>query len=307
MNQGIKLPTMLVIADNPSIRQWIKKNLEGEFYIIEADNQVLALQIVESTKLDFIILDSHFEEMNPLDLSKQLRQKTTTTPILLITGRLKKIFRDAALASGVTDFLNDQLSIEELETRIATGRQTAQARKKTTELSSVIKERAQPHVKEYFKNKMLLNEKAMRLLSDVKHAEPITLLLLRIDQFEKLQETVGLIEADHLVPHLYDCLSYVLRADDLLIPASNDSFIILLPRTPIEIGRKIAEELRRAVQKEPFKLENQSIHLTISIAISQLEASQEEYKRMVSYASHTLSQAQTAVNLIISLEKESHQ
>lgn len=299
------IPILLLIVDNPGIHQWMKKNLANQFHIIEASTQQKAIQIAENTAIDFIILDSQFEDCNPLELSKKLRKINISTPILLITGKLKKIFRDAALASGVTDFLNDQLSLEELETRIATGQKIAEIRKKTSDISTLIKEPSQTISRGYFKNKVLLNEKAMLCLADVKEKNaPITLLMVSIDRFQELQESEGLIEIEHLLPVIYERLNHVLRSNDLLIPSSNGMLIVLLPFTSVDEGKHLAEELRRSIQNQTFDLAQKNLQLTISIAVSPLEASEEQYKRLVSYAGQVLSRAKATKNLIISLDKE---
>lgn len=141
MTEKLKLPTLLLISDNPSIEHWMKKNLEGQFYIIEESTQSSALEAAKSTALDLIILDSQLENCDPLELSHLLRQINTSISILLITGRLKKSYREEALASGVSDFLNDQLEINELRERIETGRKTAAMQKKTADISLQIKKK----------------------------------------------------------------------------------------------------------------------------------------------------------------------
>jgi diguanylate cyclase (GGDEF)-like protein len=305
MSEKLKLPTLLVIADNPSIRHWIRRHLEDQFYVVEAPNRWTAIDSAQSTGLDFIILDSHFEECDPLELSRYLRSINPAIPILLITGRLKKSFRDEARASGITDFLNDQLAIEELEMRISAGQKTANARKKTSALSSRIKPIQRPLTDEFFKNKILLNEKALRLLSDMKkEKETISLLLLRMDHFHQLQASEGPIAIDEILAMLYDRISRRIRPGDLLIPSSNGFFILLLPHTAIAEAGKIAEQLRRTVQREAFDLDKKEIHLTVSIAVSPLNADEGQYKRIVAQASQALAQSQATTNLIISINKE---
>lgn len=132
MSKHLKLPTLLVVADDPSVRFWVKKHLDDQFFVLAAENRREAIDALNA-RLDFIIVDSAMEECDALELCKELSQKNLV-PILLITGRLKKSFRDRALASGVTDFLNNQLDVEELETRIATGLKAAAARQKTEDL-----------------------------------------------------------------------------------------------------------------------------------------------------------------------------
>jgi PleD family two-component response regulator len=141
MSKHLKLPTLLVIADNPSIRFWVKKHLNDQFFILEAITKRGALEAIRNSSLDFIILDSGFEDCDPLKLCKEMRPllHSSLTPILLVTGRLKKSYRDEALEAGVSDFLNDQLDLEELETRIATGRKAASVRQKTIDVSAALK------------------------------------------------------------------------------------------------------------------------------------------------------------------------
>lgn len=285
-------PTLLLIADNPSIWHWIKKNLENEFYLIYANYQNDAVEQAKSTKLDFIVLDSRFEECDALALARELRRANLAVPILLITGNLKKSFRDEAVQSGVSDFLNEELAIEEMKARIAVGEKTAMVRKKTNQISAKIKAPPPPppHV---FKHKAVLNGQAIALLSNAKE-EPIALLLIRIDHYAGIGEAIA--------APLSERLQQSLRTGDVLIPSSEGLFIALLPRTPIEEARTIAETLRRAIPKEPFQLPDRRCHATISIVISPLRASEEQYRRVVKNAKEALDQAQTTTNLIISLE-----
>ena len=136
MAKRILLPTLLLISDNPSLTFWIKKQLDRQFFIFDAKNRTGALSALNAP-IDFIIIDSELEGDDPLELCKLLSQKIagTLVPILWITGRLKKSVRDQALEAGVTDFLSDQLDVEELETRIAIGLKAAAARQKVEELS----------------------------------------------------------------------------------------------------------------------------------------------------------------------------
>jgi PleD family two-component response regulator len=139
MSKHLKLPTLLVVADNPSIRVWIKKHLDEAFFIIQAETKNEALNALNAP-LDFIIIDAELEDCDPLALCKTLSQKGLL-PILLITGKLKKSFRDQAKNAGVTGFLSDQLDEEELRMRIDEGKKAAAMRQKTEDVISTLKKR----------------------------------------------------------------------------------------------------------------------------------------------------------------------
>ncbi|MES2272750.1 MAG: response regulator [Chlamydiota bacterium] len=145
MSKQLNLPTLLIISDNPSIRFWIKKHLSDQFFIVEASNESKAIEALKNTDLELMIVDGNMGGGAVLELCKTLRNltKNSLTPILLITGRLKKSFRDQALENGVTDFLSDELNLEELETRIATGRKAAASMQKVEEAATILRKRLQ--------------------------------------------------------------------------------------------------------------------------------------------------------------------
>lgn len=129
------LPTLLLVSDNSSIRYWVKSHLDTQFFILEARNAANALSNIHNSSIDFILLDADME--NPLALCKKIRAAlhNAIVPILLITGKLKKSFREEALDAGVTDFLSTHLDTEELQTRIAAAKQAEETREKTSEIS----------------------------------------------------------------------------------------------------------------------------------------------------------------------------
>jgi len=298
------LPTLLLVADNPSVVFWIKKNLSESFFVIEAQDLAAALDALNA-KLDFIIIDSNLESGDPLELCKSLSKKTAVnlTPILLITSRLKKSYRDKALDAGVTDFLSDQLNLEELETRIATGRKGAAARKKTADVSSLIHIPKKELPSAYLKKKFLLANHALRLLNEAnKEKKPVSILFLRIDRYQELQSQFGPSFAEQILIPFSDFLTHQLHEPDLLVPSSDGGFIILLTNTGLSQAKQMAERLHQEIQKHPFDNEKGPTHLTSSIVYTSIEATEAAYNRAVEEASKSLRQALPAANLILFLD-----
>jgi PleD family two-component response regulator len=161
----LRLPTLLSVTDNASIRHWIKKHLDDQFFIIDASKKKKALEVAKTSALDFIILDADFEDCDVLELCAEMKQiLRTLTPILLITGRLKKSFLDAALEAGVTDFLSNQLSLEELEARIAVIRKTHSLREKTQEASIALPKPIEELPSSRLKNRVRIQKEALKIV-----------------------------------------------------------------------------------------------------------------------------------------------
>lgn len=272
-----KLPTLLVVADNPSIRFWVKKHLDEKFYVLMAENRREAIGAMNS-RLDFIIVDANFENCDVLELCQEMRMAAKLVPIFLVTGKLKKSFREKAHASGVTDFLSDQLDADELEVRIQEGQKTAGTRERTESFASSI--RAQQSFGS-LKNKVVLNEQGFKLLKEAKNGRfPVSFLFIQIDEFEKweMKEETSQI--------LKQFIENLLREKDVLISLNDGRFILLLFNTIPDMGKKVAGRLKEKIGIHPFSAIR---HLTVSIAVCGQEASEKSFQRMMAGAVRELS------------------
>ena len=279
------------------MKHWIKKQLDERFFILEADKELNALNLAMSNLLDLVILDSQFQECDPFELCMELRKINPIVPILYMTGRLKKSYLDTALEAGVTDFLSDGLDSDELEVRIATAKKAVAAREKTAGLSSLIKKPSQELSHSLFNARLVLNEKALKLLEKT----PAALLVIRLDQYEELIAQEGLLEPDQLLSLLSNRLAKHLKAEDLLVPSSEGRFLLLLPNANLELAQKKAEELCKSVEQTPFSWHEKKISLTISVAVGLCDANVEQYKRLASSAGRALKEAETLHSFITTI------
>ena len=68
--------SILVVDDNPEIREIIQVLLGGEGYLVEtAGNGVKALEMLENREYDLIILDLMLPEVDGFDICRQVRQE----------------------------------------------------------------------------------------------------------------------------------------------------------------------------------------------------------------------------------------
>jgi len=288
MAKQIKLPTLLVVTDNPSIRFWVKKHLDEQFFVISAENRREAIGAMNA-RLDFIILDEEMEEA--LELSSDLSKlsKNNLVPILLITGRLKKSFRDKAKKRGVTDFLSNQLDVEELKIRIEEGLKSACARQRTENLGSLIKVPKMGN--STLKDKFVLTPQALELIASAKNDHvPVSLLLLRVDQKETLDP-------------LAQFINRFIQANDVIIPSSEGKFIILLYNVESAKAKLLAEKLQEAIKKQTFELPTGPAQITVSIVVSALEASEQGFTKMIDSAFKSL-KTHSETSLILPLDEE---
>ncbi len=302
----LKFPTLLAITDNPSVRFWIKKYLEEDFFILSAAKRQAALEAAKTASLDFIIVDSEFEECNALKLCAEMKQiLRTLTPILLITGRLKKTYLDTAIAAGVTDFLNNQLDPEELQIRIEAIRKGHSLREKTEGAAVAIPQKMQESSGAHLRNRFLLHNQAIQLIAEAKkEGAPVIALVMRIDRFNEIQNQIGHFISEEIFPPLSDLIVRFLIPPDLLLPSTEGRLIIVLKNKKADDARSLAERISKEVASTSFETKSGSISLTLSAAIAPLQGTEKDFKSQVDASFQALKKVQAEANCILVIEAE---
>jgi diguanylate cyclase (GGDEF)-like protein len=123
---------------------------------------------------------------------------------------------------------------------------------------------------------------------------PMTLLVLDIDHFKKVNDEYGHDIGDKVLIHFADLLKQHTRASDVVARTGGEEFLIVFPKTDIELGLKIAEKLREIVSESHFqqtiKRREYDIHITVSLGCVSVE-SYEDIEMALKQADDLLYQA----------------
>lgn len=110
---------LLVVEDEIHLLDIIKKRLQKEHYSVDACADGLeAMDYIELTAYDAIILDIMLPGMSGLDILKRVRAAGNRTPVLLLTARDSIEDRVNGLDIGADDYLVKPFAFEELLARI---------------------------------------------------------------------------------------------------------------------------------------------------------------------------------------------
>src|SRR5260370_19279105 len=108
---------VLLVEDAPDLAQLIARELHAAHYEVAlADNGVSALQMHADEHPDLVILDWMLPKMDGLEVLRRLRQ-SSTTPVLMLTGRDDEIDRVLGLEVGPDDYLVKPFRMPELLAR----------------------------------------------------------------------------------------------------------------------------------------------------------------------------------------------
>ncbi|QDU32829.1 putative diguanylate cyclase YcdT [Poriferisphaera corsica] len=117
---------------------------------------------------------------------------------------------------------------------------------------------------------------------------PLTLILLDIDHFKRVNDTHGHPTGDKTITSLTQCINKILRKSDAFGRMGGEEFAILLPNTSLDETRTISEQIRQAIQNTTIDNDNTSFNITISLGFAALTPELDTLDKLISAADKAL-------------------
>ncbi|MEI7670682.1 MAG: diguanylate cyclase [Deltaproteobacteria bacterium] len=109
-----------------------------------------------------------------------------------------------------------------------------------------------------------------------RYRQPLTLLLLDLDDFKVFNDTYGHVEGDQVLMRLGQVVKRCLRQSDSAYRYGGEEFTIILPMTTSAEGAVTAERIRTEFKKETFSpVPGQDVNMTASIGLAQYKVREE--------------------------------
>ena len=103
-----------------------------------------------------------------------------------------------------------------------------------------------------------------------RHEQPLSIILLDIDFFKKVNDTYGHLGGDAALVHVSQVFAKSLRTEDLLSRYGGEEFIILLRGIPVDRAVAVAERLRQSLETTPVVHGDTSFTITASFGCASL-------------------------------------
>lgn len=111
---------VLVVEDETAIREFEVINLKrGGYTVVEASTGEEALEIYDAQPdIDIALLDITMPKMDGFTLCKELRKRTETLGIIMLTARTQEMDKVSGLMLGADDYVTKPFSPSELLARV---------------------------------------------------------------------------------------------------------------------------------------------------------------------------------------------
>lgn len=117
----VKESTILMIEDNPELRQFLKIQLTGNYEIIEADNGISGLQLAIDNLPDLILCDIMLPGKDGITLTNQLKGdiRTAHIPVILLTAKTSTQQQVEGMKSKADVYITKPFNFSYLDNTIA--------------------------------------------------------------------------------------------------------------------------------------------------------------------------------------------
>lgn len=252
----MQTPGRVLVADGrASSQERIVRALKPIAEVDAVTEPQAALLKAASNPFELVIVNSNFEDYDPLRLCSQLRslERTRFLPLLLVAEQGADEMVARALDLGVNDYILRPIDPNELVARSLT-----QIRRKrynehlrlnlqhTMELA-IVDGLTGLNNRRYLDNhlKILFDRAAVR-------GRPISICMTDIDRFKLVNDTYGHDVGDEVLREFAARIRSTVRGADLACRYGGEEFVVVMPDTPMELAASVAERLRAIVEDKPF-------------------------------------------------------
>lgn len=118
---------------------------------------------------------------------------------------------------------------------------------------------------------------------------PLTILLLDIDHFKKINDTYGHPAGDYVLKETCALImNKMIRQQDALGRYGGEEFALLLRETKLQIAVDVAERIRAAIEKQNYTFEEKQMPVTISIGVATLDSTSKSSDELIAAADRAL-------------------
>lgn len=217
---------------------------------------------------DVVLLDVLMPGCSGPELAQliRLQDEWLSVPIIYLSSETDGERQLAALVKGGDDFLTkpitDTALIVAVFARAQRARQLADMMTKDS-LTGLLQH---ARVKERLSHELQRSER---------NGEPLSVVMLDIDHFKKVNDNYGHLIGDQVISSLANLLKQQLRKTDIIGRYGGEEFLLILPDCNKEQAFGLVEQLRQSFASLPFSFDYQNFHCTFSAGISQAKATDE--------------------------------
>jgi len=291
---------ILIAEDDPVSRMLLEKILvKAGYEVTTVTNGREALESFSKKFFPIVLTDWMMPEMNGLQLCRAIRKNILTgyVFIFMLTARGSTDDMVAGLEAGADDYMTKPFNRAELIARLKTGTRVLELEKSLKDANEEIRILSITDTLTKCYNRTFMDEQLPKELKRaIRYNHPISLVMVDIDHFKRVNDTYGHQAGDEVLKELVRSINRSIRSDvDWVARYGGEEFLVVFPETDFEKAAVLAERLRRAISQKTIQIKEEEIRITASFGVSGFTSStslkEVSYEAMISLADKSLYQA----------------
>ncbi|MCU1268080.1 MAG: hypothetical protein JWM21_4398 [Acidobacteria bacterium] len=276
----VQRPTILIIDDEEPIRNLLVELLRAKYDCTSVSCAEDALNVLKGDVFDIVISDINMADISGLELLRHVHSDRPDTVVIMISGGQTIESAIDAIRGGAFDYIMKPLDLNHIEAAVdrALRHHVLLTQKRTYEnnLEEMVRERTTriAHLAYYddltdLPNRTLFVDRISQALTLAqRQPQLVGVMLLSLDRFKKINDTLGHQEGDFCLVEVANRLRKCLREGDTVARYDSDEFALLISQVKAteelaDLSLVLAEALR-----SPFFLGGQEVYVTASFGIS---------------------------------------
>ncbi|MDX2367710.1 MAG: diguanylate cyclase [Colwellia sp.] len=255
---------VLIVDDSPTNIKIVAACLKQHYRLKVATSGEQCLLLAKNMpQPDVILLDIEMPGMNGYDTCEALKKDNTTEniPVIFVTGRQGNEDEEKGLSLGAVDYITKPIHPAIVLARTKTQVIIKQQRDALQQIA------LHDQLTGLYNRHYLLDIADKKIANSLRHKYDLSVLMIDIDHFKKINDTHGHPIGDDVIKHVADILKSQNRTEDVVTRFGGEEFVVLLDHCSIGDAIIKAEEIRKVVAEATPN----NIPVTISIGVAHLD------------------------------------
>ena len=282
--KSIKTEKILLLGTDKLLVNELAERLGNVGLDVLAANDInTALKLIEVVSPSVIILDPSMKSPDGKDLLPFFKSRSTLidAPIIILSKDTDADSQVYAFLQGASDYIGKPFHFPELLARVNNQirirnnlKDLEEKNRELTKRNIVLEQLAiTDSLSELYNKGYILKRLESELMRSARYNEPMSLIIIDIDYFKKINDSFGHIAGDNILRRLSKILIESVRDVDIVARYGGEEFLVVCPNTSLSGAAILAERIRESVQNTIFHAGSIDIKLTISLGLSNLSPS----------------------------------
>ena len=236
------------------------------FEVVTVTDGISALAVLQTPDAPRLaILDWMMPGLDGPEVCRRARAHRPDVPMYLILVTSREARRDvvAGLDAGADDYVVKPPDPEELRSRLKAGIRVLAMEHHFERVAMV------DGLTELPNRRSLDDAFSRQLTRSLREQQPVSLLMVDVDHFKRLNDTHGHLVGDDVLKRLARILRRQVRPQDLVARYGGEEFAVLLPSTDVDAALLIADRLRAAIgNPDTEEVSRQLPPATVSVGVA---------------------------------------